>query len=441
MKTRNPLRRPQLAALPQMPGIKSSLPGPDDTLRACCLTASPCWRARTGRALGGRRGLPGRRQPRRAGEHTRPGLVRRVHAIRGTKHRTFAEINETVESVGASIGFSSDRHITNFSTKSLAEDLDLVLGMLADELRAPVFPAPYIDQVRGLRYTALAERENDTRQMAGRTFRELMYGDHPLGRDMLGTRESVAAIQRDSLVEFYEKFYRPQDMVVVVVGAVPAQEAVRKIEAAFGDWHGGRPPRTPLASLAPLNAVRKRHVVMPDKTQSDIILGWHGMRRLDPDFDPARVANTVLGVFGMMGRLGTNVREKQGMAYYAYSRLSGDREPGTWVAVAGVNPANVERAQQAMLDEVKRLQDELVPEDELEDSKRYLTGSVPLQLETNDGVASLLVDIEWHGLGLDYLERYPHIINSQTAEAVQQVARKYFKSDGYVVALAGPNGG
>ena len=235
-----------------------------------------------------------------------PGLASFVVSMlsRGTEHRTFAEINETIESVAASIGFSSDRHITNFSTKSLAEDLDLVLEVLADELRAPAFPAPYIERVRGLRFTALAERENDTRQMAGRTFRELMYGDHPLGRDMLGTRESLNAIQRDALVEFYDTFYRPQDMVVVVVGAVPAEEAVRKIEAAFGDWHGARPQRAALAPLPPIDGVRKRQVVMPDKTQSDLVMGWQGMRRLDPDFDPARLANTVLGVFGMMGRLG-----------------------------------------------------------------------------------------------------------------------------------------
>ncbi len=316
-----------------------------------------------------------------------------------------------------------------------------MLEVLADELRYPAFPAPYIERVRGLRYTALAERENDTRQMAGRTFRELMYGDHPLGRDMLGTRESIGAVNRDALVQFYETFYRPQDMVVVVVGAVPAEEAVAKIERYFGDWQGSRPPRTPLAQLPPIQGVRKRQVVMPDKTQSDLVMGWQGMRRLDPDFDPARVANTVLGVFGMMGRLGTNVREKQGMAYYAYSRLSGDREPGAWVAIAGVNPANVQRAQQAILDEIKRLQDELVPADELEDCKRYLTGSVPLQLETNDGVASLLADIEWHQLGLDYLERYPQIINSQTPEAMQAAARKYFDVDKYVYALAGPSGG
>ena len=276
--------------------------------------------------------------------------------------------------------------------------------------------------------------------MAGRAFRELMYGDHPLGRDMLGTKESISAVERDGLAEFYDKYYRPEGMLVVVVGAIRAEDAVRKIEGAFGDWQGARPPRVVLPALASIEGVQKRHVVMADKTQSDLVLGWHAMRRLDPDFDSARVANTVLGVFGMMGRLGANVRERQGMAYYAYSRVSGDSEPGTWVAIAGVNPANVEHAQQAMLDEVKRLQDELVPEDELEDCKRYLTGSVPLQLETNDGVASLLADIEWHKLGLDYLERYPSIITSVTREQVQQVAQKYLDVSAFVLALAGPNG-
>ncbi len=140
----------------------------------------------------------------------------------------------------------------------------------------------------------------------------------------------------------------------------------------------------------------------------------------------------------MMGRLGANVRERQGMAYYAYSRMSGDREPGAWLTIAGVNPANVQRAQAAILDEVRRLQDELVPEDELQDSKRFLVGSLPLQLETNDGVASLLADLEWHQLGLDYLWRYERTIEGVTADQVQAVARKYLDPSRYVLAIAGP---
>jgi zinc protease len=372
-----------------------------------------------------------------------PGLASFTAGMlgRGTRRRSFAEINETVESLGASVGFGTDRHLISFSTKSLAEDLDLILDVLVDELRNPVFPAEHVEKIRGLRMTAIAERENDTRQMAGRAFRELMFGAHPLGRDLLGDRQTVAAINRDALVRFYETYFRPQDMVVAVVGALPAEEGVAKIAAAFGDWTGGRAPRPALAPVARPAATRERRVAMPDKSQADLVLGWPSMRRAAPDFDAARLANTVLGVFGLMGRLGANVREKQGMAYYAASRLSADREPGTWVAYAGVNPANVERAMQAVLDEIKRLCDEPVPTAELEDTKHYLTGSMPLQLETNDGVASLLVDIEWHRLGLDYLERYPGIINSLTAEQVQAAVQKYLDPNAYVFAVAGPGDG
>jgi len=126
------------------------------------------------------------------------------------------------------------------------------------------------------------------------------------------------------------------------------------------------------------------------------------------------------------------------MAYYATSQLAAGRQNGMWLAVAGVNPANVDRAISAMLEEVQRLADERVPEDELADCKRYLTGSLPLQLETNDGVASILVDIEWQGLGLDYVERYTGIINNLTADDVQQAAQKYLATGKYVLAVAGP---
>lgn len=369
-----------------------------------------------------------------------PGLASFTTAMlgRGTRRRSFAEINETVEAVGASVGFGTDRPLTGFSTKSLTEDLDLVLDVLADELRGPVFPAEHVEKIRGLRMTAIAERENDTRQMAGRAFRELLFGAHPLGRDMLGDRRSLAAINRDRLAEFYETFFRPQGMVVAIVGALPAEVAADKIAAAFGDWEGARLPRPALAAVDRSAAPRARHVSMPDKSQSDIVLGWPSMRRHSPDFDAAWLANTVLGVFGMMGRLGLNVRERQGMAYYAASRLSADWEPGTWVAYAGVNPANVGRATQAILDEIKRLCDEPVSPDELEDCKRYLTGSMPLRLETNDGVASVLTDIEWHQLGLDFLARYPGRINAVTADQVQAAAQKYLDPDAYVLAVAGP---
>ena len=357
---------------------------------------------------------------------------------RGTRKRSFAEINELVESVGASLGFGVDRRLTSFSAKSLAEDLDLILDVLDDELRGPVFPSEYVDRLRGLRLTAISERENDTRQMASLAFRELMYGNHPFGRDLLGSRSSNTAIRREDLVSFYESHYCPQGMVIAIVGALPAEGAFEKVAATFGDWSGDRATRAEAPPVSPADERRERRVPMPGKSQSDIIVGWPGMRRLDPDFDGARLANTVLGVFGMMGRLGDKVREEQGMAYYAYSRLSANRDPGTWAAIAGVAPGNVDRALQAMLNEVERLRDEPVSEPELQDCKRYLTGSLPIQLETNDGVATVLVDIEWHGLGLDYVQRYRGIIDSITPEDVQAAAQKYLNPAVYTLAIAGP---
>ena len=357
---------------------------------------------------------------------------------RGTRRRSFAEINETVEAVGAAVGFSADRYTTGFSAKSLAEDLDLVLGVLAEEMRLPAFPAEHVEKLRGMRMTAIAERENDTRQMAGMALRDIMYGAHPLGRNMLGSRETNGAIQRDAIVEFYERYFSPEGLVIAIVGALPVEEAVARVVAVFGDWTGARPPRANLDGVpAPPERVERR-VAMPDKSQSDMLMGWPAMRRLDSDYEPARLANTVLGVFGMMGRLGKNVRERQGMAYYAYSRLSADKHPGLWTAAAGVNPANVERALAAIELEVRQLCDTKVPEDELENSKRYLTGSVPLQLETNDGVASLLVDLEWNELGLDYVQRFAGIVNAVTAGDVQRAAQRYLSAPACALAIAGP---
>ena len=153
---------------------------------------------------------------------------------------------------------------------------------------------------------------------------------------------------------------------------------------------------------------------MPGKVQSDIVIGARGVARSDPDYYAVRVANCILGQFGLMGRLGERVREEQGLAYYAYSSNMADLAGGAWTAAAGVNPANVEQAIESILHEFADIGAAGVSSEELTDSQSYLTGVLPLTLETNDGVASTLLNMEWHGLGLDYLLRYRELINSVT---------------------------
>jgi zinc protease len=156
------------------------------------------------------------------------------------------------------------------------------------------------------------------------------------------------------------------------------------------------------------------------------------------EFLDARVCNTILGVFGLMGRLGDKVRDEQGLAYYSYSHLSGGPGPGPWRVVAGVNPDNVSRAVDSIRGEIRRICEQPVEPEELRDSQAFLTGSMPLQLETNEGVASAILTMERYRLGLDYLQRYRDLIDRVTPERVQAAARRWLDPDAYALAVAGP---
>lgn len=360
--------------------------------------------------------------------------------MRGTANRTFEQIYEELESVGASAGVSGATHTTGFGTKSLVEDLPLALDVLADVLRNPTFPDNEIGKLRGEILISLEERAHDTRRMANLVFNELAYPqDHPYSRSVAGYTETINTLSRDDLVEFYAGGYGPQGMVIVLVGAVDTADAVAQVENAFGDWEGPIYERTPLSQVSRIVEARERTVPIPGKTQSDIVLGYPGPSRTEPDFMHASVCNTVLGVFGLMGRLGEKVREEQGLAYYSFSRVDGGPGPGPWRVIAGVNPANTEQAITSIRAEIRRICEELVEEDELKDNKAFITGSLPLRLETNEGVAQSIINMERYDLGLDYLERYAGLINEITAEQVRAVAQRWLDPDAYALAVAGPS--
>ncbi|MBN1955484.1 MAG: insulinase family protein [Anaerolineae bacterium] len=358
---------------------------------------------------------------------------------RGTIHRTFDQIYEQVESIGASMGVSGGTHNTVFGAKSLGEDLGLVLDVLGDVLRHPTFPAQEVEKRRGEILTRLEERAHDTQEMADLAFYKLAYpADHPYSRSQRGYPETISALTRDDLAAFYRDGYGPRGMVIALVGAVSAKRAVEQVEAAFGDWNGATRAREPLPAVPRIQKVRQEYVPIPGKTQADIVLGYPGPSRADPTFYDAVLANTILGIFGMMGRLGETVREAQGLAYYSYSQVKGGLGPDAWAVIAGVHPQNVARAIDSIRAEIRRMCQEPPQPDELSDSQAYLTGSLPLLLETNEGVAQSILNIERHGLDYDYLQRYSRIIQEITAERVQAAAQRWLDPDAYAVAVAGP---
>lgn len=355
---------------------------------------------------------------------------------RGSARYSFDRFNETVEALGASLGAGSDTHFTNFSTTSLSEDFGQMVQVLADVVRNPLFPAEQIERVRQQRLVRLQERAQDTNRMASLRFFESVYGQHPYGRSVSGYTETISALQRADLVDYHATHYTPNGAILVIVGDVETKQALDLVAAQFGNWQGP----TPTTAVPPLVAVDRQviHYPIAGKVQSDVVIGAPAVARHDPDFFAVRVANTILGQFGMMGRLGERVREEQGLAYYSYSSADTELHGGVWLAQAGVNPANVQQAIDSILAEFVRLGEESVPAEELADSQAYLTGILPLTMETNAGVASTLLNMEWYKLGLDYLTRYNQLVYQVTAADVQRVAARYLHPDRCTIVVAGP---
>ena len=356
---------------------------------------------------------------------------------RGSTHYDFDTFNETIESIGASLGIGSDTHSSSFSATSLSEDFPTIVQVLADLLRRPTFPAAHVERLRGQKLVHLQERDQDTQQVANYRFYEKIYGDHPYGRPTSGYLETINAIQRDDLTTFYEQHYTPNGAIIVVVGDVQTAAVLDLLHEQLGDWQGA-PVVQPIIPLKQHQQPQQCYYPIPGKVQADIMLGCLAVARHDPDFYTVRVANTILGQFGMMGRLGEQVREVQGLAYYCGSSVDTDLQAGIWYASAGVNPENVPQAIDSILAEFTRLGSELVADDELSDSQAYLTGVLPLTLETNDGVASALINIERYGLGLDYLQRYNALIYGVTRADIQRAAKRYLQTDQYTLVVAGP---
>lgn len=359
--------------------------------------------------------------------------------MRGTTRRDFQAIYDAIESVGASLGFNGATHTTGFGGKSLAEDLPLVLELLTETLCQPAFPGQQVMRLRAQLLTGLAIRAQDTQEMASMAFDQIVYRNHPYSRPEDGYPETVQNISRDDLVTFHQDHYGPRGMVICIVGGVEPQAAIDRVQQALGDWQNPRQPDPPeLPPVTPMGQITRQKVEIPGKSQADIVLGAAGPARNSPNFFSAALGNSVLGQFGMMGRIGDVVREQAGLAYYAYSSLSAGQGPGPWSVSAGVNPENVDQAIELIQTEVRRFVTEPVTAEELSDSQSSYIGRLPLALESNEGVAGALLNLERYELGLDYYQRYAGLVQAVSPQDVLETAQIYLDPEKLAIAVAGP---
>ena len=359
--------------------------------------------------------------------------------MRGTQTRTFDAIYNELESVGASMGFDSGVHNVSFGGRSLVEDFPLLLKLLSESLLAPTFPKNEIERLRVQMLTGLAIREQDTSDMAAMAFDRMLFEGHPYSRPGDGFVETVQSITRKDMQDFHRRYFGPRGMVIAIVGAIEPKKAAEAVENVLGGWQvPGQVAAPALPAYKPVKKTVTHHHVLEGKSQSDLVIGMIGPKRKDPEYFSASLGNSVLGQFGMMGRIGDVVREKSGLAYYASSSLNAGTGPGSWEVSAGVNPKNLKKAIDLIEKELRRFVKSGVTKEELADSQANYIGRLPLSLESNSGVAGAILNMERYDLGLDYYQRYESLVRCVTRADVLETARKYIDPDRLVISTAGP---
>lgn len=359
--------------------------------------------------------------------------------MRGTEHQTFRQIYDGLETAGASLGFGASVHNINFSGRCLAEDMSLLFDLLQECLIRPVFPTEQVERLRAQILTSLEIRAQNTAQMADLKFDEILFAGHPYSRPEDGFPDTINAIALEDIQVFHRKAYGPKGLVVVVVGAVTPEQVRDLLHNSLGSWRNLEQPATQkMPEIRPRNEKTRLHIPLTGKKQVDILMGVHGPRRTDSDYLAASLGNNILGQFGMMGRIGDAVREKAGLAYYAATSLNGWISAGSWEVSAGVNPANVDKAVEIILAEIRRFISEPVSREELRNSQANFIGRLPLSLESNSGVANSLLNIERFHLGLNYYRKYPALINAITSESVLETAHRYLDPDRFLIVSCGP---
>ena len=372
-----------------------------------------------------------------------PGREGSAHLLsllldRGAGARSADDVADILDQRGVSPAISVTRHVTTVTCDALAEDVETVLEVVCDMLRAPSCPDDEIDTRRGQLLTQLRQDEDSPATRAIETAMRLLYGEmHPYGRRPKGSARTVATIDRHQLLDFHTAWFAPDRLTLVLVGDIGASAAVDAVTRVCGDWATRGAP-TPALPPPPVPTRRRLVIPMPAKAQADIVYGFTTISRSDPAFHAYWVMNNVLGQYGIGGRVGRSIREQQGMAYYAGSLFEASHIAGPLLVRAGVNADDVDRAIASIDTEVAAMARDGVTDEELANAKRYLVGSIPRSLETNASIARFLQTTEQFDLGLDYDSRLPGLIEAITADAVSGAARRALVTERAAIAIAGP---
>jgi len=350
------------------------------------------------------------------------------------KRPTAADISQVIESKGGVVNASTDKEVTVFWSRVPARHYLVALDVIADLIRAPMLRPKDVESERNVIVEELRMYRDQPQDRVHTLVDELLYPRHPLGWEVAGREEVVLAMTADRLREFMERGYAPSQTVVALAGPLRADDAIAAVDEALGGLAAREVPKS-----RPAPRAGKSHAKLLGKRaeQTNLCVGWRAVHTTHPDKYSLDMLNAVLGE-GMSSRLFLELREKRGLAYDVHSYGSNYADAGHLVVYAGFAPQNAAEVLKAIMREVERLRDELVPDVEIERVRDFAKGRLELRLEDTRGVSGWLAGQELFLGRIRSVEEVAAIIDGVTTADMQRVAREYLRPELAYVAAIGP---
>jgi predicted Zn-dependent peptidase len=354
--------------------------------------------------------------------------------FKGTERRPSArQIAGEIDAIGGEFNAFTGKENTTYYVKCAAEHRDVALDVLVDMLRNSRFAEDEIEREKGVIIEEMNMYYDTPRDFIGGLYEELLWGDQPLGRDIIGRKETIRDATRDTFLGYLDRWYKPSRMVLGVAGRI-GDGLLERAQELFGDLHDAETGE-PQPTAPYLNG--RVSVSTKQSEQAHVSLGVHSLPLDHPDRYAIQLLATALGG-GMSSRLFTEVRERRGLAYYVYGLNHSYTDAGTLYTQAGVDIARIDDAVTTIAAELRKIAAEPLPADELEKARNFAKGRFVLQLESPQGLMMF-------GLRKEVLERrlpdpdeVIRGVDAVTSEDVARVAQELIATDRFRLAVIGP---
>jgi zinc protease len=368
----------------------------------------------------------------------KPGLANFTAAMldEGTATRPALQIADEVAQIGASLTTGSTMDSSTVSVRSLQKNFPAALGLLADVVLAPSFPADEIERQRASRLASLVQQREDPNAVASRVMAAALYGpQHTYGYTEIGTEQSVKAMSRADMLNFWKQNFVPNNAALIVAGPMKEAEIRQLVEKTLGAWQRG----TPVTRTAGTPATTSARVIIVDKPgsqQTQLRVAAVGVPRSTPDYAPLRATNEALGGL-FSSRINLNLREEHGYTYGAGSQFVFRKGAGPFIVFSGVRTDVTAPAVSEIMKELTRVVDGPLTRDELTMAKDSLVRSLPSDFETSGNTVASMSNLFVYDLGLDYYAKYPQMMSAVDVEGAHRAARAHIVPGSMVVVAVG----